>query len=356
MTPNYVQRVQDTVLSKPRVRPTGGGSKPALSGWGNLTMNEVSGVLEYNPQEYTFTALAGTPVKEVQDLLAKNGQYMPFDPPLVAAGATLGGTVASGLSGPGRYRFGGVRDFLLGVKFISGEGQLVTGGSKVVKNAAGFDFPKLMVGSLGQFGVLVELTFKVFPRPESYETLAIDFANFDEANKAMQRLAMSNLELSCLELLPPSRLLLRVGGLQEAIGKRLEHIQQFLGKEGERLEDEATWKEAREFSWLPSEQSLIKIPLSPTKVAVIEKVLEPMNLAKRYSVGGNVLYVAWANSEKEQVGRVLNQHGLSGLAITGSWANPLLGEQVGQGFTKRILSVLDPQEKFRLEQPVKNTA
>jgi glycolate oxidase FAD binding subunit len=346
----HVQRIQDTVLSKPRVRPTGGGTKPALSGWGNLTMNEVSGVLEYNPQEYTFTALAGTPVKEVQALLAKNGQYMPFDPPLLEVGATLGGTVASGLSGPGRYRFGGVRDFLLGVKFVSGEGQLVTGGSKVVKNAAGFDFPKLMVGSLGQFGVLVELTFKVFPRPESYETLAIDFVNFDEANKAVQKLATSNLELACLELLPPSRLLLRVGGLQEAVEGRLESVQKFLGKTGERLQDEQTWREAREFSWLPLEHSLIKIPLSPAKVATLEKVLEPLNLAKRYSVGGNVLYVAWPNVEKEQLGKFLNAHALSALAITGSWQNPLLGKQTGQAFTERILSVLDPQGKFRLQK------
>jgi glycolate oxidase FAD binding subunit len=346
----HVQRIQDAVLSKPRVRPTGGGSKPALSGWGNLTMSEVSGVLEYNPQEYTFTALAGTPVKEVQTLLEKHGQYLPFDPPLVEAGATLGGTVASGLSGPGRYRFGGVRDFLLGVKFVSGEGQLVTGGSKVVKNAAGFDFPKLMVGSLGQFGVLVELTFKVFPRPEAYETLAIDFANFDEANKAMQKLAMSKLELSCLELLPPSRLLLRVGGLKEAIGERLETLQDFLGKQGESLNDEQTWREAREFSWLSPEHSLVKIPLSPAKVATLEKVLEPMNLAKRYSVGGNVLYVGWPNAEKEQLGKFLNQQNLSALAITGSWQNPLLGKQTGQAFVMRILSVLDPQGKFKIQK------
>jgi glycolate oxidase FAD binding subunit len=349
MITNHAERIQDAVLSKPRVRPTGGGSKPALSGWGNLTMNEVSGVLEYNPQEYTFTALAGTPVQDVQDLLAKHAQYLPFDPPLVKAGATLGGTVASGLSGPGRYRFGGVRDFLLGVKFVSGEGQLVTGGSKVVKNAAGFDFPKLMVGSLGQFGVLVELTFKVFPQPESYKTLGVDFASFEEANKAMQKLAMSNLELACLELLPPNRLLVRVGGLKEALTKRTEHLQQFLSKEAEPLDDAATWQEAREFSWLPDDHSLIKIPLSPSKVQSVEKVLEPLNLTKRYGVGGNVLYIAWANSNKEQLNKFLNQHNLSALAITGSWANPLLGKGAGQAFQKRIISVLDPQGKFRIE-------
>lgn len=350
MTIPHIQRIQDAVLSKPRVRPTGGGSKPALSGWGNLTMNEVSGVLEYNPQEYTFTALAGTPVQEVQDLLEKHGQYLPFDPPLVKAGATLGGTVASGLSGPGRYRFGGVRDFLLGVKFVSGEGQMVTGGSKVVKNAAGFDFPKLMVGSLGQFGVLVELTFKVFPRPEAYETLAIDFANVDEANKAMQKLAMSNLELACLELLPPSRLLVRIGGLREALAKRAAGLEQFLDKETQFLDDAATWQEAREFSWLPLDHSLVKIPVSPSKVLGLEKALAPLDPPRRYGVGGNVLYVAWANSEKEHLAKFLNQQGLSGLAITGSWTNPLLGKQTGQAFTKRILSVLDPHERFRIDK------
>jgi glycolate oxidase FAD binding subunit len=350
MSTTHFQRIQDAVLSKPRIRPTGGGSKPALSGWGNLTMTEVSGVLEYNPQEYTFTALAGTPVQEVQDLLAKRGQYLPFDPPLVKAGATLGGTVASGLSGPGRYRFGGVRDFLLGVKFVSGEGQLVTGGSKVVKNAAGFDFPKLMVGSLGQFGILTELTFKVFPQPEAYETLAIDFANFDDANKAMQKLAVSNLELACLEFLPPNRLLVRIGGLHEALKKRVEGLEQLLNKNAEVLDDTTTWQEARAFSWLPGEHSLIKIPLSPAKVQTVEKVLGPFNVTRRYGVGGNVLYVAWVNSEKETLNKFLNQHSLSGLAITGSWANPLLGKQTGQAFMKRIISVLDPQGKFRIEK------
>ena len=108
-------------------------------------------------------------------MLAEHGQYLPFDPPLAAAGATLGGTVAAGLSGPGRYRYGGVRDFVLGVRFVDGMGNLVRGGGKVVKNAAGFDFPKLMVGSLGRLGVLAELSFKVFPQPPAFATLAVSY-------------------------------------------------------------------------------------------------------------------------------------------------------------------------------------
>ena len=114
--------------------------------------------------EFTFTALAGTPVREIAAALAERGQYLPFDPMLREAGATLGGTVAAGLSGPGRFRYGGLRDFILGVRFVDGEGRLLRLGGKVVKNAAGFDLPKFFVGSLGRFGVLAEMTFKVFPK------------------------------------------------------------------------------------------------------------------------------------------------------------------------------------------------
>ena len=92
----------------------------------------------------------------------------------VDAGATLGGTVAAGVSGPGRFRFGGVRDFILGVRFVDGQGRLLRMGGKVVKNCAGFDLPKFFVGSLGRFGVLAEVTFKVFPAPASRLTLKLD--------------------------------------------------------------------------------------------------------------------------------------------------------------------------------------
>src|SRR5205823_1666501 len=83
--------------------------------------------------------------------------HLPFDPPLGAAGATLGGVVAAGTSGPGAFGHGGVRDFVIGVRFVDGRGRLVAGGGKVVKNAAGFDLPKLLVGSIGRLGAIAEL-------------------------------------------------------------------------------------------------------------------------------------------------------------------------------------------------------
>ncbi len=96
-----------------------------------------------------MTMLAGTRVSEVISILGKQGQYLPFDPLLADRGATIGGTVASNAAGSGRFRFGGIRDFLLGVRFVDGRGKCIRGGGQVVKNAAGFDYPKLLVSQLG---------------------------------------------------------------------------------------------------------------------------------------------------------------------------------------------------------------
>ena len=121
-----------------RVRVRGGGSKPALSLRQRaddsqlLDLTELRGITAYQPEEYTLTARAGTTVAEVEAMLGENGQYLPFDPPLADRGATLGGTVAAGLSGSGRYRYGGIRDFLIGIRFVDGQGQEIRGGGTVV--------------------------------------------------------------------------------------------------------------------------------------------------------------------------------------------------------------------------------
>ena len=189
----HIEEIQDAVRNRPRLRVRGGATKPALCQGAELSLEQFSGVLEYEPSEFTFTALAGTSIASLEELLADHGQYLPFDPPLGQAGATLGGTLAAGLSGPGRFRYGGVRDFVLGVRFVNGEGEVVRGGGKVVKNAAGFDLPKWMVGSLGEFGVLVEVTCKVFPRPAAWATLAVSLPDTAQAVEAMCRLAASAL-------------------------------------------------------------------------------------------------------------------------------------------------------------------
>ena len=147
LTPGSVPELVDAVRSTRRVIAIGAGTKPRLAQVGDefsrISMTKLAGIIDYEPSEFTFTALAGTPVKTIVAELSQSGQYLPFDPLLADAGATLGGTVASGLSGPGRFRFGGLRDFILGVRFVDGDGRLLRLGGRVVKNAAGFDVPKI---------------------------------------------------------------------------------------------------------------------------------------------------------------------------------------------------------------------
>ena len=342
-------QVQEAVKSAKRLRVRGGGSKTALSQGAEFTLTDLSGVLEYNPNEYTFTALSGTKLSEVNDLLAAEGQYLPFDPPFADAGATLGGTVAAGLSGPGRFRYGGVRDFLLGITFVDGSGELLSGGGKVVKNAAGFDLPKLMVGSLGRFGVLVELTFKVFPHPESYATLELTTQDFTQADRLIQQLALSGFEAVALELMPPNCLLARFGGRSEALPKRLNRVQAFLGREGDVLTGDAEvelWREANAFSWVPAGHALVKVVHSPRQVTALEATLSPFNVLHRYGVGGNVCYLAWPEAERVGLEALLQRQTLSGLALTGSWTQPHLGRQTGNAFLERIEKVFDPRGIF----------
>ena len=108
--------------------------------------------------------------------------------------------MAAGVSGSGRLRYGGIRDFVLGVRFLDGDGTLVHGGGKVVKNAAGFDLPKMMVGSLGSLGVMVEATLKVFPRAEETATGVVDFTRIDDAVAAMRRVLRGPSEADALDV------------------------------------------------------------------------------------------------------------------------------------------------------------
>ena len=153
LTPASPAELAEAVRFQPRVLAIGARTKPRLSQVPDevtlLSTRALRGIVEYEPEEFTFTALAGTSVREIGQALAEKGQYLPFDPMLVEAGATLGGTVAAGLSGPGRFRYGGVRDFILGVRFVDGQGRLLRMGGKVVKNCAGFDLPKFFVAASG---------------------------------------------------------------------------------------------------------------------------------------------------------------------------------------------------------------
>jgi len=354
--PTTIDEVRKAVADSPHVAVHGVGTKPGLCAPDGdatvLDLSGLSGVLEYEPGEFTFTALAGTPVAAVNKLLAEHGQYLPFDPPLVERGATLGGTVAAGLSGPGRYRFGGVLDFILGVRFVYGTGALVRGGGKVVKNAAGFDLPKLMVGSLGQYGVLAEFSFKVFPRTEATLSLQARFPSLAEALPALQRVYVAPLDVDALELVigaqDQAELWVRLGGLSTVLAARAERIGALLGgTEVISGDDEAAlWREARELRWVATGWCLVKVPLSPARLADFDAAIAGASTLRRYSAGGNVAWVAFPAEQLASFEAALNAQALAGLLVFGPSGRPLLGQRTGAAFATRVKTALDPNGRF----------
>jgi glycolate oxidase FAD binding subunit len=159
----------------------GGGSKTF---YGNADEGEVlstralTGVVDYQPKELVLTARAGTPLAEIEALLAGQNQMLAFEPPHFGGPATLGGCIAAGLSGPRRPYAGAARDFVLGVRIIDGTGQPLRFGGQVIKNVAGYDVSRLMVGALGTLGLITEVSLKVLPKPAAETTLQFEF---DEA-------------------------------------------------------------------------------------------------------------------------------------------------------------------------------
>ena len=185
---SIAERVRAAAASGTPLRLRGGGSKDfygqALQGE-VLDTSALAGVVSYEPSELVVTARVATPLAELEALLADQGQCLPFEPPHFGLGGTVGGMVASGLSGPARASAGAVRDYMLGLKLINGRGEALTFGGQVMKNVAGYDVSRLMVGAMGTLGLLTEVSLKVLPvapaeaslRFECSQAQALDWLN-----------------------------------------------------------------------------------------------------------------------------------------------------------------------------------
>ncbi|MDQ7075791.1 MAG: glycolate oxidase subunit GlcE [Gammaproteobacteria bacterium] len=176
----------------------GGGSKAfygRLRSGQTLDINAHRGVVNYAPEELVITVRSGTPLARVEALLADKQQMLPFEPPHFGTTASIGGTVACGLSGPARPYRGAVRDHLLGCRIINGKGEQLKFGGEVMKNVAGYDVSRLMVGAQGTLGLLLEVSIKVLPMPKQNLTLCLE-QNEDEALQTFSRLANQPLPLS----------------------------------------------------------------------------------------------------------------------------------------------------------------
>lgn len=202
--PDLTTSLQQSVLrARDKHRPLhiqGGGSKAFLkqgeAGEG-LSLREHRGIVSYQPTELVLTARAGTPLKDIEATLAEAHQMLPFEPPHFSEHATFGGAIASGLSGPARPFTGSARDFVLGCKIINGKGEVLSFGGQVMKNVAGYDVSRLMVGAMGTLGVLLEVSIKVLPAYPAQISLR-QARTEDDALRFMRTLTSQNLPLTGL--------------------------------------------------------------------------------------------------------------------------------------------------------------
>lgn len=358
LTPLCIDELKKMVATYDRVLPVGNQTKVPLgsvSGCQMISLSNLSGMLEYEPSEFTFTAQAGSKVSDVEAELQERGQYLPFDPVLGNAGATLGGTIASGLSGPGRFRFGGIRDFCIGLHWMDGEGRRIRGGGKVVKNAAGFDFPKFMVGSLGRFGVLVDVTFKVFPRPFRSLTWCLTCSDSDSAMNAISEIASSRLEVDALDYRPESQqVAVRLSGPSEVLPALADELQQrWVGGELWTAEQaQQYWNQVTGFTWSGFEDPLIvKVPLGLSKFLRIEKELSKHDAFRIHlSVGGNLAWIAVDKvGDLKCLSDLLRAERLPGLIVLGS----LNQAEATEGSTQREAFKIGLWPSTQMEQAVK---
>ncbi|RYF42444.1 MAG: glycolate oxidase subunit GlcE [Comamonadaceae bacterium] len=174
---SLVERVKAAAASGTPLRIRGGGSKDFYGEPAQAELLETAplhGITSYEPSELVVSVRAGTPLAELETALAAQGQCLPFEPPHFGGGATVGGMVAAGLSGPARASVGSVRDYVLGLTLVNGKGELLSFGGQVMKNVAGYDVSRLMVGALGTLGLITEVSLKVLGTAPAEATLRFE--------------------------------------------------------------------------------------------------------------------------------------------------------------------------------------
>jgi glycolate oxidase FAD binding subunit len=245
LTPQTLkERIEQAGARGTPLRLRGGGSKDF---YGNaprgeaLDLSPYRGIVAYEPTELVLTARAGTPLGEVEAALAGAGQMLAFEPPHFGPQATLGGCVAAGLSGPRRAAAGALRDFVLGVRILDGRGRELSFGGRVMKNVAGYDVSRLLAGSLGTLGLILEVSLKVLPRPAAEATLRLEMPD-GKAIETMNRWAGTPLPVSATAW-RGGELSVRLSGAASAVRGAAEKLG------GERLGEadaDAFWHGVRE--------------------------------------------------------------------------------------------------------------
>jgi len=220
-----VDQVQAARAARRQLNICGGHTKAFYGGTPQGTPLDVTGlrgISSYEPSELVVTARAGTPLAELEAVLAEQGQCLPFEPPRFAPGGTVGGMVAAGLAGPARAAVGGVRDYVLGATLLSGRAEVLSFGGQVIKNVAGYDVSRVLAGSMGLLGVICEVSLKVLPRLPATVTLRLE-ADQASAIKRLNEWGGQPLPLNASAWWDGT-LVLRLSGAAAAVQAALAHM------------------------------------------------------------------------------------------------------------------------------------
>lgn len=298
MTPHSETDLAQMITeAKGPLRIVGGGTRPIGQTTGAaLSTAALSGITLYEPGAMTLVAQAGTPVDEIEKALAGENQRLAFEPmdhrPLLGTQGTptIGGIVAANVSGPRRISVGAARDFMLGVRFVDGAGNIIKNGGRVMKNVTGYDLVKLMTGSYGTLGVLTEVSLKVLPAVEATLTLTLQGLDDDTAIKAMSAALSSPYEVTGVAHDPSQSLThFRLEGFPASISYRAEALAEKLSLFGPASEAKTDWTAIRDVTaFAKAKGDVWRISVKPSDAAALAAKLGAD--AVQYDWGGGLIW------------------------------------------------------------------
>jgi glycolate oxidase FAD binding subunit len=315
-----------------RLSIVGTGSKSELTGDPNsgegrlLSTVEHAGIVDYRPDELVVTARAGTSLKELNQVLAREGQMLIFEPPEYRGLGTVGGAVAAGIAGPGRAWRGGVRDAVLGVRMINGLAERLNFGGQVMKNVAGFDVSRLQAGAFGMLGLLLEVSLKVLPLPQSEQTLCLELSAAD-AHARMLEWTLEPQPITATAWLD-GLLWIRMSGAEAAVNQAVKRFG------GEVQQDNDFWSALKDHR-LPFFRSgpVACRHLPPARPLLAEDELLEWNGARR-----------WTTADTAAAGYRAFSEGYARARCRDGGGDPLIAE-----YQARIKAAFDPDNLFNPE-------
>ncbi len=336
LTPKNEEEIAEIVHEHARekkpLRILGGGTRQGLGhavDGRSISTLKLNGITLYEPASLTMVVKAGTPLKTIEKALAKQGQHLPFEPAdyRVLLGSrgepTIGGLVACAISGPRRIQAGALRDSLIGVRFINGEGDIIKSGGRVMKNVTGYDLVKLLAGSYGTLGILSELSFKLLPAPERVANIEIENLDDEKAVEAMSIALGSPFDVSAAAHFKTKKTgttMIRLEGFKQSVLYRSEQLKQLLDEFGktkivaDQSKVKSKWSDIRDVTSFGDKRGAVwRLSLKPSdSPAVVAVIREAHELEAIYDWGGGLVWLlmpALKDSGEKAVRQAVNKVG-----------------------------------------------